>query len=186
MEDCKIIDLFFARDETAIVFTAEKYGQRLRALSNAIVQDMQTAEECENDTYLQAWNVIPPHSPKEYLYAFLARIARHISLDCCRKRSRLKRAAYISELSAEIEQCIPSPDDCECRIDEIVFAEMMNRFLASLNAESRQIFMRRYWYLDSVADIAGRFGRSESSIKTTLFRIRARLRKHLEQEGYTL
>lgn len=111
MDDTTIIDLYFARDEAAIRHTAEKYGGRLRALSHGIVQDMQTAEECENDTYLQAWNAIPPHDPKEYLYAFLARITRHISLNRCRDRRRLKRSAYICELSAELEQCIPAPDD---------------------------------------------------------------------------
>ena len=85
MDDSKIIDLFFSRDETAIRHTAEKYGKRLRSLSYNIVHDFQTAEECENDTYAQAWNIIPPHSPKEYLYAFLAKIIRHISLNRCRE-----------------------------------------------------------------------------------------------------
>ena len=84
---------------------------------------MQTAEECENDTYLQAWNAIPPHDPKEYLYAFLARITRHISLNRCRDRRRLKRSAYICELSAELEQCIPAPDDAQCRLDDLVLSE---------------------------------------------------------------
>ena len=120
MNDNKIIDLYLCRDETAVKHTARKYGDHLRALAYGIVKDHQTAEECENDTYLKAWNSIPPHEPREYLYAFLARITRHISLDCCRKRSRLKRSAYISELSAEMEQCIPAPDDMECRIDDIV------------------------------------------------------------------
>ena len=186
MDDSKIIDLFFSRDETAIRHTAEKYGKRLRSLSYNIVHDFQTAEECENDTYAQAWNIIPPHSPKEYLYAFLAKIIRHISLNRCRDRSRLKRNAYICELSTEMEQCIPAPDDCACRIDDMIFAGVINRFLASLTVEKRSIFLRRYWYLDSVADISKRFGCSEWKVKTMLFRIRNQLRKHLEKEGYTL
>lgn len=140
MDDNKIIDLYLCRDETAVKHTARKYGDHLRALAYGIVKDHQTAEECENDTYLKAWNSIPPHEPREYLYAFLARITRHISLDCCRKRSRLKRSAYISELSAEIEQCIPAPDDMECRIDDIVLGQAINKFLGTLSKEKTCCF----------------------------------------------
>lgn len=186
MDDNKIIDLYLHRDETAIKQTSEKFGDRLRSLAYGIVKDHQTAEECENDTYLKAWNSIPPHEPREYLYAFLARITRHISLDCCRKRSRLKRSAYISELSAEMEQCIPAPDDMECRIDDIVLGQAINKFLGTLSEEKRNVFIRRYWYLDSISDIARRFSLSESKVKTMLFRSRNRLRDYLEKEGYIL
>ncbi len=186
MDDNKIIDLYLCRDETAVKHTARKYGDHLRALAYGIVKDHQTAEECENDTYLKAWNSIPPHEPREYLYAFLARITRHISLDCCRKRSRLKRSAYISELSAEMEQCIPAPDDMECRIDDIVLGQAINKFLGTLSEEKRNVFIRRYWYLDSISDIARRFSLSESKVKTMLFRSRNRLRDYLEKEGYIL
>ena len=140
MDDNKIIDLYLCRDETAVKHTARKYGDHLRALAYGIVKDHQTAEECENDTYLKAWNSIPPHEPREYLYAFLARITRHISLDCCRKRSRLKRSAYISELSAEMEQCIPAPDDMECRIDDIVLGQAINNFSAH-SAKKKEMFL---------------------------------------------
>ena len=186
MDDNKIIDLYLRRDETAVKQTSEKFGDHLRALAYGIVKDHQTAEECENDTYLKAWNSIPPHEPREYLYAFLARITRHISLDCCRKRSRLKRSAYISELSAEMEQCIPAPDDMECRIDDIVLGQAINKFLGTLSEEKRNVFIRRYWYLDSISDIARRFSLSESKVKTMLFRSRNRLRDYLEKEGYIL
>ena len=186
MDDRKIVELFLERDEAAIQYTSEKYGRRLRSVSHGIVQDLQTAEECENDTYVEAWNSIPPHEPSNYLYAFLARIVRHISLNCCRDRGRLKRNAYISELSMEMEQCIPSPDDCECRLDDVVLKDVINGFLVSLDAEKRNVFLRRYWYLDSVADISKRFGLSESKVKTMLFRIRNKLRGYLKKEGYTL
>ncbi|QRN85708.1 RNA polymerase sigma factor [Clostridia bacterium] len=186
MDDRKIVELFFERDETAIKHTTVKYGRRLRSLSRGIVKDLQTAEECENNTYLETWNSIPPNEPKEYLYAFLARIIRHISLNCCRDRKRLKRSAYICELSVEMEQCIPAPDDCECRIDEIELKQAINSFLVGLGAEKRNIFLRRYWYLDSIADISKRFDLSESKVKTTLFRSRNKLREHLVKEGYTL
>ena len=95
MDDNRIVELYLLRDETAIKQTTEKYGSRLRSLACGIVNDQQTAEECENDTYMEAWNTIPPHEPRSYLYAFLARITRHISLNCCRDRNRLKRSAFI-------------------------------------------------------------------------------------------
>ena len=186
MDDNNIVQLYLQRDEAAIKHTAEKYGSRLRSLTYGIVNDMQTAEECENDTYLEAWNTIPPNEPKSYLYAFLARIARCISLNCCRDRARLKRNAFICELSAEMEECIPAPDDVECRIDDITFGEALNKFLGTLDEKKRNIFVRRYWYLDSVSAIAERFSCSESKVKITLYRCRNKLREHLEKEGYIL
>lgn len=186
LEDEKIVELYFERDEAAIEKTSEKYGKRLRAVSNGIVRDMENAEECENDTYLEAWNIIPPNEPKTYLYAFLARIIRNISLNFCRKKTALKRNAFVCELSAEMEECIPSPDDMNCRIDDMAFAEMMNKFLAELDSEKRKIFVRRYWYMDSVAEISEKFSISESKVKAVLFRIRKKLREFLEKEGYTL
>lgn len=186
MEDTSIVDLYWNRDEAAIRQTSEKYGKRLRALALGITGDRQTAEECENDTYLEAWNSIPPHEPRYYLYAFLARITRHIALNCCRNRSRLKRSAILCELSNELEQCLPAPEDTECRIDSMIFAETINGFLATLSEEKRTVFLRRYWYLDSIAAISGRFSLSESKVKTMLFRIRNQLKQYLEKEGYHL
>ena len=186
MDDNQIVELYLRRDETAVSQTMEKYGSRLRALAYGMVKDWGTAEECENDTYVEAWNSIPPHEPRTYLYHFLARITRHIALNCCRYRKRLKRSAMICEFSEEMEQCIPAPDDVECRLDAIVLGEAINGFLSSLDEEKRNIFIRRYWYLDSIADISGRFGISQSKVKTTLSRCRNRLREHLEKEGYLL
>ena len=186
MEDYEIVELYLSRNEAAIQQTSEKFGNRLRLLAYNIVKDWQTAEECENDAYMQTWNLIPPHSPKSYLYVFLARIIRHISLNCCRERARLKRSAFVCELSEEMEQCIPAPDNVECRIDDLAFGEAINGFLHTLTKEKRNIFIRRYWYLDSITAIAKRFALSESKIKTTLFRCRNQLRKYLEKEGYVL
>ena len=186
LDDNKIVDLYLLRDETAIKQTSEKFGSRLRSLAYGIVNDQQTAEECENDTYMEAWNTIPPHAPRSYLYAFLARITRHISLNCCRDRSRLKRSAFLCQLSAEMEQCIPAPDDVECRIDDMALRAAINGFLSKLDEEKRNIFVRRYWYLDSIADISRRFTLSESKVKTSLSRCRSKLREHLEKEGYTI
>lgn len=186
LEDNKIVNLYLLRDEKAITESKEKYGRRLRSLANGIVNDKETAKECENDTYLQAWNSIPPHEPRTYLYAFLARITRHISLNCCRSRDTLKRSAFISELSAEMEQCIPTPDDTECRMDELQLREVINHFLSTLSDEKRYMFIRRYWYLDSISEIAQRLNVSQSKVKTNLFRCRNQLREYLEKEGYIL
>lgn len=186
MDDKGIVELYLLRDENAIKETSDKYGSRLRALAFGIVADAMTAEECENDTYLEAWNSIPPHTPRGYLFAFLARITRHISLNFCRDSRRQKRYAYICELSAEMEECIPSPDDGACRIDNIALRDALNLFLCTLDAEKRNIFLRRYWYTDSIADISARFGISKGKVKTTLFRCRKALREFLEKEGYTI
>lgn len=185
MEDSAIVDLYLARDEDAIRHTAEKFGGRLRALSYGIVRDNQAAEECENDTYLAAWNSIPPHTPRDYFYPFLARIARHLSLNLCRDRGRLKRGGFICSLEDELERCFPAPDDTARCVDAIALGKAINGFLGTLTREKRAIFLRRYWYLDSIEDIAGRLGVSRSKIKTTLFRCRAKLRAYLEKEGYT-
>lgn len=186
LDDNRIVDLYLSRDEAAISQTSEKYGSRLRNVAYGIVEDLHTAEECENDTYMEAWNSIPPHEPKSYLFAFLARITRHIALDFCKERGRLKRRVFISELSTEMEQCIPAPDDMECRIDAMVLCEAINAFLDTLSDEKRNIFMRRYWYMDSIAAISKRYGLSQSKVKSILFRSRNQLREYLDKEGYDL
>ena len=186
MDDSKIVELYLLRDEDAIQQTAMKYGKRLRSISYGIVQDQQAAEECESDTYIQAWNTIPPNEPRTYFYPYLARIIRHISLNCCRDRNRMKRGAYICELSAELEQCLPCPDDMQCKMDDMVIRELLNGFLGELDADKRYIFIRRYWYLDSIAEISKRCCISQSKVKTTLFRCRNQLRERLIKEGYSL
>lgn len=186
MEDQRIVELYWLREEAAIAATSEKYGSRLRSLALGITKDSTTAEECENDTYLRAWNAIPPSRPVQYLFAFLARITRNLSLDACRKRGRIKRSAFVVELSQELEQCIPAPDDTPAQVEAKLLGEAISRFLRTLPQEKREIFVRRYWYLDEITAIARRFDRTEGNVKTTLFRTRKALRLFLEQEGYTL
>ena len=186
MDDVEIVGLYLNRDEAAIERTSEKYGQRLRAFSLSIVQDLQTAEECENDTYVAAWKLIPPHTPSDYFYHFLARITRQLSLDRCRERSRLKRSALVSELSAELEQCIPGEDNIARHMENQALAEAINGFLGTLSDDKRNLFLRRYWYMDSIAAIAKRFGISQSKVKTTLFRTRNQFRDYLREEGYDI
>lgn len=182
MEDREIVALFLARDEDAVAQTQEKYGGRLRRLAYDLTGELHAAEECENDTYLQAWNSIPPHEPYDYFYPFLARIARHIALNFCRDRNRLKRKASVEELNAELGGGI----DPAAFADEAALQALLNGFLRELKPEKRKIFIRRYWYLDSVQTIAEGFGISQSKVKVTLYRCREQLRKTLEREGYDL
>lgn len=186
MEDERIVLLYLARDESAIRLTAEKYGARLRAISLAITADAQTAEECENDTYHQAWNSIPPHEPRSYLYAFLARIARHISIDRCRERASLKRGAHLVELSDELAQCLPAADDVERALEAKELGAAVSAFLRTVPREKRVMFVRRYFYLESISEIARRCGASESRVKSALYRMRGELRRYLKEEGYVL
>ena len=186
MEDEMIVQLYLNRDENAIRLSAEKYGTRLRALSLGITSDIQTSQECENDTYLQAWKLIPPNEPRTYLYAFLARIARHISIDRCRERSSLKREGFLTELNKEMEECLPSAENTENSVDEKELAELIGKYLQTLSQEKRVIFVRRYFYLDSVAQISKRCAVTESKVKSSLFRTRNGLREYLIKEGYTL
>lgn len=186
MEDTQIVELYLQRDENAISRTAEAYGTRLRRISINIVGDEQTAEECENDTYLQAWNTIPPNEPKNYLFAFLARIIRHISIDRCRYRERLCRAGYVQELSVELQAVVSGNDDVQSRMDAIMLGESISTFLRTQPVLMRNVFIRRYWYLDSIDKICRRYSISQSKAKSILFRCRNNLRKHLVKEGFTL
>ena len=186
LEDSKIIALFQERKESAIAETAAKYGSRLRSLSYSIVRNQETAEECENDTYYEAWHLIPPHAPENYLYAFLAKITRNLSLNRCISQDRLKRKAQICELSDEMSQCIPSKDSLEQHMDRKALAEVLNGFLTDLDPQKRNLFIRRYWYLDSVKTLSLRFHLTESNVKATLFRCRQKLRKRLEKEDLLL
>lgn len=186
MDDSLIVELYLQRKEEAIACTAQQYGAQLRQIAENIVRDHQTAQECENDTYLQAWNAIPPHEPRSYLFPFLARIIRHIAIDCCRHRDRLRRKAYVQELSAELECCVPGSADVENRMDAVVLGECISAFLRKQAALKRQVFIRRYWYLDSIEQICLRYHISPSKAKSMLFHCRNALRKYLEKEGFTL
>ncbi len=184
MNDGEIVELYLARDEEALRETSLRYGVRLRALALGILGDASEAEECENDTYLAAWNSIPPHEPRDYLFAYLARIARHLSLDRCRARSRAKRSAHAEELTAELTDCLPAPDRTEARLDAKELAEAVSAWLRTLPQEKRRLFLRRYWYCDGVSALARDMGWGESRVKTALHRLRKELRAHLKKEGY--
>lgn len=179
MEDEQIVELYWKRDQQAIRDTQIKFGKRIVSIAKNITGSDFTAEEVENDVYFHAWENIPPTNPRTYLFAFLARITRNLSISACRERSALKRGALIVELSDEMEECLPSSASVEEDADEKRLLELLNEFLFGKDETKRNLFMRRYWYLDSVKDLAKRFGMSESNIKTTLYRLRAELREFL-------
>lgn len=186
MEDAEIVRLYLARDEAAIGHTKDKYGKRLSWLAYQMIEDVETAEECENDTYLRVWNAIPPHEPYDYFYPFLASIVRNVALNICRTQKFQKRKALVGELTAEMENTIPGQNHIEDFINDMALKALLNDFLEALSEEMRNVFLRRYWYMDSVERIARGYGMSVSKVKSILFRCRNKLKDCLEKEGYTL
>ena len=184
VEDDKIVELYLSRSEEAIAQTAQKYGSRLRNIAYNILNDRETAEECENDAYHETWKLIPPHEPRNYLFAFVGRIVRHIALNVCKKNSRQKRYALYCELTQEMQECIPAENDIEAEIEADYLSSLIDAFLENCTEEQQNVFVRRYWYFDSVATIAKAYGYTQSKVKTMLFRMRADLKSHLEKEGY--
>ena len=184
MEDERIVDLFWQRDERAINETAAKYERYLQSISYHILQDAEDAEECVNDTYVHAWQAMPPHRPA-VLSTFLGKIARRIAIDRCRRYGAEKRGGGVLDLALEeLEECVSGARTVEAEIEGLELQKKLNDFLFSLPETERRIFMRRYWYLDSVTEIANRFACSESKIKSVLYRTRNKLRAMLEKEGY--
>ncbi len=186
MEDKQIVDLYWERSETAISETARKYGKYCRYIAFNILRNDEDSEECVNDTYLRAWNSIPPHRPS-VLKTFLGKITRNLSLDKYEQSNAEKRnSGQMPLIFDEIQECLPASDDTENIIEEMALTEILNRFLSSLPFEQRKIFMRRYWYLSPIKEIATEYGISESKVKMSLFRSRNELKNLLEKEGISI
>lgn len=181
MEDSKIIELFFARNEDAIRHTDDTYGRRLFTLADNIVKDHQDAEESVSDTYMKAWNTIPPQKPVHF-FAYLAKLCRNFALGKLDWRNAAKRSAEVVSLTQEMELCIPD-ERREAELEAKELGRILDTFLRTLTAENRMVFMRRYWYVDTIAEIAVRYGISESAVNMRLNRTRAKLCTYLEQEG---
>lgn len=184
MEDKMIIDLYFKRDESSIKETDLKYGRYLRSISFNILYNDFDAEECLNDTYLKTWNCIPPTRPVIFS-AFLAKINRNISINRYKKKNAEKRGGGQYEAALEEIENIFSLNDTDTSNDNDV-AEAINRFLKNIEKEKRIMFVRRYWYFDSISKIAERMGYKESRVATDLFRIREKLKTFLKNEGIDL
>lgn len=184
MEDSKIVDLYFERNEDAICQTDAAYGRTLHSLAYKILHDYLDAEESVNDTYMKTWETIPPNRPT-YLFAYLAKICRFLSLGRLDWKNAAKRKAEVVSLTDEMELCIPDHrKDEEGSSKEI--GRAINQFLKSISKESRVIFMRRYWFCDSIAEIATRYSISESKVKMRLRRTRIQLADYLTKEGITI
>ena len=184
MEDAKIIDLYFARSEEAICQTDAAYGKRLFSLADRILRNAQDSEESVSDTYLKTWETIPPKRPA-YFYAYLAKICRSFALGKLDWKTAAKRKADVVSLTDEMALCIPDQrKEAEMSAKEI--GRAMNGFLENLSQESRVIFLRRYWSCDSIAEIAERYGISESKVKMRLHRTRKQLADFLNKEGITV
>ncbi|MBE6652141.1 MAG: sigma-70 family RNA polymerase sigma factor [Ruminococcaceae bacterium] len=191
MEDNQIVDLYWERDERAISESDTKYGAFCARISMNILDNAQDAEECVNDTYLRAWNAIPPDRPIK-LGAFLGKITRNLSLDRYKAKKAAKRGNSLFQVSLdELNECIPSgstgfgsgfDDESEARR----IGDCINRFLRKQSAEVRNVFICRYFYSDSIGEISRRFGITESKIKSMLHRARGKLKKFLESEGIRL
>lgn len=183
MNDESIIKLYFDRDPQAISHTREKYSAFLLNISNNITGSRQDAEECENDTYLAAWNTIPPQNPRAFS-AFLGKIIRNLSFKRLRSKSAQKRGGGEGEVSLdELEYCIPDSHSFCDTIEEKELARYIDNFLEGLSVTERKVFVCRYWYCDSVSDICKQFGFGESKVKMILLRTREKLRKYLERSG---
>ena len=186
MEDHAIIELYWQRQETAIQETDQKYGTFLSGLSWNILRSRSDAEECVNDTYLRAWNAIPPQRPSAF-QLWLGRITRTLSLDRWRKSKAEKRGGDEMEvLLGELDVCVPAPQGVEKELEDQEIASVISSFLRRLSAQNRAMFLRRYWYGQSIAEIAGAMPCGEGKVKSSLFRTRAALRETLEKEGVTL
>lgn len=184
MEDKRIIELFFERSEEAISSLSEKYGAYCRSIARNILQNEEDAEECVNDSFLMVWNSIPPNSP-ERLGVYAGKITRNLALNKIKRNFAEKRGGgKTEEALSELEECIPSKNETESCVDEIVFKETVESFLLSQPKEKRNIFIRRYWYLCSVQELSKAYGISESKVKSVLFRMRKELRKKLEKEDF--
>ena len=181
MEDAKILDLYWARNEIAIEETDKAYGRNLFCLSDRILQNQEDSEENVSDTYMKTWSSVPPNRPKHFL-AFLSKICRHLALDRLDWRKAAKRNAEIISLTQEMQACIPDTSH-DRYADAREISAAMESFLKTLSKESRLIFLRRYLYVDTVAEISQRYGISESKVKMQLHRTRAKLSEHLKKEG---
>ena len=183
MEDAQIIALYWSRDGEAIRQTDEKYGAYCFTIAQRIVQSHEDSEECVNDTWLRAWNAMPPERP-DYLKLFLAAITRNLSLDRLKERKTAKRGGGAAALALdELSECVSGAESAEETAIRKEILASLNRFLGTLKETERSVFLCRYWYLDSTEEIAEKSGFSVSKVKTMLFRIRKRLHTQLEKEG---
>ena len=183
MEDSVIIDLYWAREERALSETDTKYGGYCRSIAHNILRNREDTEECVSDTWLHAWNAMPPQRPS-ILSSFLGRITRNLSFDRCRRQNAEKRGSGALPLALdELSECVPAGGSVEQTMDERELGQAIDRFLRTIPEKQCSLFLRRYWYAESISQIAERYSLKENTVKSILFRTREQLRKFLQKEG---
>ncbi len=182
MKESNIIKLYNDRDESAIRETREKYGNYCHSIAYNVLGNEEDVSEVLNDTYLAVWNSIPPEEPRS-LSSYIGRITRNLALKRHREMSAKKRSGSAADVSLEeLSECIAASDTVEAAVEEKDLTRLLNDFLSSLSKRDRQVFVRRYWYMDKVSDIAERYGYSESKVKMILLRSREKLAEKLRKE----
>ena len=183
MDDTQIVELYWERKEYAIEETATKYGSYCHSIAENILHNEDDAKECVNDTWLSAWNSMPPHRPS-VLSTFLGKLTRRISIDKWRRNTAKKRGdGQLPLVLSELEDCISDGKSIEEETERKLLGEVIASFVKSLPETEQKVFLCRYWYMDSVSSIATRFRFSESKVKSMLYRTREKLRIRLEKEG---
>jgi RNA polymerase sigma-70 factor (ECF subfamily) len=185
MDDIRIIELLFARSETALIEIQKKYGKYCHAISMNILGDENDCEECVNDTYMKIWQSIPPERPICFS-VFIGRISRNLSLNRLNFNKAKRRNTENDLVFEELSQAIPDPKGENAVFDEVFFKNTLNSFLKKLPARERKIFVQRYWYMMSVKDIASFHGITENLANVSLSRMRKNLKEYLEKEGVDL
>lgn len=186
MKDIDIIKLYFARSQKAIEETDKKYGAYCNAIAQNILCNRQDSEECVNDTYLKTWNTIPPKEPKN-LRTYLGKITRSVAINRYKMYSAEKRGGCTADVVlSELEGCIPSNTTVEDTVDEKLLVTLLEQFLIKQGDTKKNIFLRRYWYCESISQIAEDFSVSESKVTSVLYRMRLKLKEYLEKEGISV
>ena len=184
MEDAKIIELYNARNELAVAETERKFGKMLFSIAMNVLSNREDSEETVNDTYGKAWNTIPPEKPV-FLGAWLGKITRNLSISRWRKNKAQKRSG-IEIMLSELEECIPSPVDAETESENGEITAAINRWLGTLEKGERVYFVRRYWYGDSISELAEKLKIPPKKLSSKMFRLRKSLKDFLEKEGIAL
>lgn len=186
MDDSKIVQLYWDRDEQAIPATSDKYGTYCISIAQNILGNQEDAEECVNDTYMSAWNSMPPHRPK-ILSVFLGKITRNLSLNRYKQNTAGKRGGReVPVVLDEIAELVSDTGSVEQEVDRKELIKAIDAFLDRLPTDKRSIFICRYWYFDSVSKIAARFGMTENHVSVTLNRLRVKLHNDLLERGFDL
>lgn len=186
MDDNKIVQMYWDRNELAIPATSKKYGNYCTSIAKNILGNKEDAEECVNDTYMNAWNSMPPHRPS-VLSTFLGKITRNLSLNRYKQIHADKRGGgNLPQALDELEEFVSGTDDVEKEINRRELVEAIDKFLSTLSSNKRGIFICRYWYFDSISDIASRFEMTENNVSVTLNRLRMKLHNYLIERGFEL